>query len=273
LGLAFLRDRGFEVQWDRAGLDTWRYLAGPDERRLAELGAALTDPDVRCIWVARGGYGAMRLLADLPWADVPSPRWLVGFSDVTAIHAGWMAVGPRTGVVHGPNVTTLGTVGGTDRAQVFDLLCGALPPEALGVQGLRMIRPGVAQGPVVGGNLSLVSRLIGTPWATQLEGSVLFLEDVGERPYRLDRMLTHLELCGAADSVAAVVLGEFLGCEESDGDYCALDVLEERLLRWEVPVLAGFPAGHGVRCRALPLGVTVRVEEGRLDVLQAPWAQ
>ena len=78
---------------------------------------------------------------------------------------------------------------------------------------------------------------------------------------------------GSADSVAAVVLGEFLDCEESDGDYCALDVLEERLLRWEVPVLAGFPAGHGVRCRALPLGVTVRVEEGRLDVLQAPWAQ
>lgn len=272
LGLDFLRDRGFDVQWDAAGLDRWRYLAGPDQRRRAELTAALTDPEVRCVWVARGGYGAMRLLTELPWADVPSPRWLVGFSDVTALHAGWLGAGPGAGAVHGPNVTTLGTVGGTDRDQIFGLLGGALPPQALGAQGLRTVVAGEATGLLVGGNLSLITRLLGTPWAFDLEGAVLLIEDVGERPYRLDRMLMHLELSGAADQVAGVVLGEFVGCEETDAHYCAVDVLEERLARWKVPVVAGFPTGHGLRCRALPLGVPVRVGGDRLDVLEAPWS-
>ena len=267
LGLAFLRDRGFVVQWDPAGLDCWRYLAGADARRLAELSAALVDPQVRCVWVARGGYGAMRLLPDLPFAEIPSPRWLVGFSDVTALHAAWPA-----GAVHGPNVVTLGSVGGTDRAQVFGLLTGELPPPALGVQGLRPVVDGEAEGRLVGGNLSLVTRLIGTPWALDLQGSILFIEDVGERPYRLDRMLTHLELAGAASAVSGVIVGEFVGCEEAGAAYCATEVLDERLSRWGVPVVAGFPAGHGVRCRALPLGVQARIGDGRVEVIQAPWS-
>ena len=201
LGLAFLRDRGFEVRWDAGGFDSWRYLAGDDGRRGAELAAAMRAPEVRCIWVARGGYGAMRLLPDLPWGEVPSPRWLVGFSDVTALHEAWSTRGPGGGAVHGPNVVTLGRVGGTDRDQTFGLLMGTLPPAALGAQGLRSITPGVAEGPLRGGNLSLVTRTLGTPWAADLRGAVLFLEDVGERPYRLDRMLTHLELAGVADVV------------------------------------------------------------------------
>lgn len=269
LGLKFLTDRGLQVRWDPGGLDVWRYLAGPDDRRLAELSAAITDPDVRCIWAARGGYGAMRLLPDLPLAELPSPRWLVGFSDITALHAAWPA-----GAVHGPNVVTLGNVGGTDRDQVFGLLTGTLPPPALGAQGLRSVVPGEAQGPLLGGNLSLITRLLGTPWALDLSGAILFLEDVGERPYRLDRMLTHLELAGAAHAdtaVAGVLLGEFRGCEEDAASYCAHDVLEERLSRWGVPVVAGFPAGHGLRCRALPLGVRVAIGDGGLQVLEAPW--
>ncbi len=272
LGLAFLRDRGFDVQWDEGGLDSWRYLAGPDERRRAELSAALTDPDVRCVWAARGGYGTMRLLAELPWGDVPSPRWLVGFSDVTALHAAWLDHGPGGGALHGPNVVTLGSVGGTDRDQVFGLLTGAFPPAALGVQGLRSVVDGVALGRLVGGNLSRVTRLLGTPWGLDLQGGILFLEDVGERPYRLDRMLTHLELAGAPAAVAGVILGDFVGCEEQGAQYCATDVLEERLARWGVPVLAGFPAGHGVRCRALPMGVQARIGDGRVEVLEAPWS-
>jgi len=272
LGLAFLRDRGFEVRWDAAGFDSWRYLAGDDDRRRAEMAAAMLDPEVRCVWVARGGYGAMRLLPRLPWDDVPSPRWLVGFSDATALHEAWQTRGPGAGAVHGPNVVTLGRVGGTDRDQTFGLLMGTLPAPALGAQGLRSIRPGVAEGPLRGGNLSLVTRALGTPWSVDLRGAVLFLEDVGERPYRLDRMLTHLELAGVGDAVEGVVLGDFTDCEDSMADHCAMDVVEERLARWGVPVVAGYPAGHGVRCRPLPLGVQVRLGEGRLDVVERPWA-
>jgi muramoyltetrapeptide carboxypeptidase len=166
---------------------------------------------------------------------------------------------------------TLGRVGGTDRDQTFGLLMGTMPPPALGAQGLRPITPGVAEGPLRGGNLSLVTRTLGTPWAADLRGAVLFLEDVGERPYRLDRMLTHLELAGVADAVAGVVLGDFTDCEDAAASHCAMDVVEERLTRWGVPVSAGYPAGHGVRCRPLPLGVQVRLGDGRLDVVEPPW--
>ena len=135
-----------------------------------------------------------------------------------------------------------------------------------------MVVPGEAEGPLVGGNLSLVTRLLGTPFApaSLLSGSILLLEDVGERPYRLDRMLTHIRLSGARPS--AVVLGDFAGCEEAAANYACTDVLEEVLAGWGVPVVAGFPAGHGPRCRALPLGVKARISEGRLEVRESPWS-
>ena len=277
LGLRILEDRGLSVTCDPGVFETWRYLAGPDPRRLAELTDALTRPGVRAVWPARGGYGTLRLLDAVPWEAVASAerRWLVGFSDVTALHGAWLAAG-LGGAVHGPNVTTLGRVGGTDREQLFGLLTGSLPPPGQGVERLRTLVPGTAEGPLVGGNLSLVSRLPGTRFLPPTEGAVLFLEDVGERPYRVDRMLAHLRLAGVLEAVAAVVLGDFVDCEEAAGDYAVTEVLEDVLGGLEVPVLAGYPAGHGVRLRSLPLGVRVRVEageEGRLEVLEPAWSE
>ena len=276
LGLRILADRGLTVQCDAGVFERWRYLAGPDPRRLDELADALTRPGVRAVWAARGGYGVLRLLDRLPWDDIAQaePRWLLGFSDVTALHAAWLAAG-RAGAVHGPNVTTLGEIGGTDRDLLFGLLTGSLPPPALGVEQLRVIVPGACEGPLWGGNLSLVTRLLGTPFLPPADGAVLFLEDVGERPYRLDRMVTHLRLAGVLGRVAGVVLGDFVGCEEEGSDYAATEVLDELLGDLGVPVVAGFPAGHGVRLRALPLGVRVGIEadeaHGRLRVLEVPW--
>jgi len=278
LGLRFLEDRGFAVSFDEGIFEDWRYLAGPDPRRLAELTDALTRPGVRAVWCARGGYGTLRLLDQVPWDAVAAAerRWLVGFSDITALHAAWLTKG-LGGSVHGPNVSTLGHVGGTDREHLFGLLEGRLPPAALGCARLRTLRPGTAEGPLWGGNLSLVTRLLGTPYLPPIDGSVLFLEEVGERPYRVDRMLTHLRLSGVLERLAAVVLGDFVGCEEDEADYDVADVLDEALRGVDVPVVAGYPAGHGVRHRALPFGVRIRVEgdprEGRLHLLELPAAE
>ena len=277
LGMSFLADLGLSVRCDEGVFESWRYLAGPDPRRLAELTDALVRPGVRAVWCARGGYGSLRLLAALPWEAIAAAerRWLVGFSDVTALHCAWLAAG-LGGAVHGPNLTALGGLGGTDRDHLFGLLTGRLPAAALGCPRLRTLRPGTAEGPLWGGNLSLVTRLLGTPWLPPPEGSVLFLEDVGERPYRIDRMLAHLRLAGVLDALAGLVLGDFFECEEERADYTVTDVLDEVLRDLAIPVVAGYPAGHGVRLRALPLGCRVRVEateaEGRLVVCDSPAA-
>jgi muramoyltetrapeptide carboxypeptidase len=235
------------------------FLAGSDDARLEELTAALTNPDVRAIVCARGGYGLMRILSRLP-IDLlrERPRPIVGFSDVTALHA-WAA---RAGVValHAPVVTQLGDLPREDADALVGLLESTTPPPPLG--GLRLVAgSGVAEGPLVGGNLEIVSRLVGTPFAFDLDGAVLLLEDVGERPYRVDRALTQLELSGAFRRLAGAVLGDFVGCVEKDGSPPTVEeVLRERLGRFGVPILAGAPVGHGRRNRALPLGVRVRLD-------------
>jgi len=245
------------------------YLAGDDDARARELAAALGDPAVEAIFCARGGYGLMRILDRLDAAAFArAPKLIVGFSDVTALHA-WAA---RAGVasLHGPVVTQLGRVPAEDAAALFALCESPSPPPPL--TGLRALHGGRGEGPLVGGNLEMITRLVGTPYALPLDGALLFLEDVGERPYRIDRQLTQLRLAGALDSLAGVVLGDFVGCVEKDGSGPdAETVLAERLGARGIPVVAGAPIGHGERNRALPHGARARVDAaaGTLEFLEA----
>ncbi len=218
-----------------------------DARRLAGLRRALVEEDVRAVFCARGGYGLLRVAANIPEGP---PRAVVGFSDVTVLHAAlW-----RRGVVsvHGPNVTTLGRLEDADSDALFALLENPVAPPP--IAGLRMIAPGVARGPLVGGNLAMLSHLIGTPLWPDLRGAVVFLEDVNEEPYRVDRMLTHLRLAGALEGVAGIACGEFFACGDAEA------VLAERLGELGVPVVAGIPTGHGTRNRALPHGACVALD-------------
>jgi muramoyltetrapeptide carboxypeptidase len=234
------------------------YLAGSDDERLAELEAALADPSTKAVVCARGGYGLTRILGRL--GDAPlrrAPKPIVGFSDVTALHA----FAARAGVasIHGPVVGQLGELPFDDADALFALLESAEPPPPL--DGLRALHPGAADGRLMGGNLEVLSRLAGTALQPDLRGAVLLLEDVGERPYRMDRSLTQLELAGALEGVAGVVLGDFVSCAERDGSPpSAEEVLVERLGRRGVPILSGAPVGHGARNRALPLGARVRLD-------------
>jgi muramoyltetrapeptide carboxypeptidase len=236
------------------------FLAGSDEERAAELSRALADPSIAAVICARGGYGLMRILGRLdaePYLRAPKP--IVGFSDVTALHA-WAA---RAGVVsvHAPVVTQLGALEAEDASALIDLLESASPPPP--VEGLRTLVGGRAQGLLRGGNLELISRLVGTPWQLDLDGAILLLEEVGEAPYRIDRALTQLELAGALAGVRGVVLGDFERCE-ADTPPAAEEVVVERLGRLGVPIVADAPVGHGKRNRALPLGARAEISDGTL---------
>lgn len=252
-GVERLRSR-YEVVFDDGIRARQGYLAGDDARRLAELQAALADPSVDAIVCARGGYGATRLL---PGIDVEAVRTanklLVGFSDVTALHALWARAGVRS--LHATMVASLGK--GDDAAFVrwaADLERGPTVPTQL-----VPVVPGVADGVLLGGNLSVLVSLIGTPYAPSLDGAVLFLEDVGERPYRVDRMLTQLRHAGALEGVRAVLLGQFSACGPGPDGTKVEDVLRERLGDLGVPVYAGAESGHGETNHALAFGTRVAV--------------
>ena len=253
-GLAVLAPR-YCVHFDPGIFAQQRYLAGDDARRLAELTAALSDPQVKAVFCARGGYGALRLLPGLQ-SVMPLPKPVIGFSEITALHA-WLQC---TGLIsiHGPVLTQLGRLDGRTHERLFMLLERDTPAAPL--HGTETYVAGVAEGPLLGGTLAVLSRLLGTPFLPPLDGAVLLLEDVGERPYRLDRMWTHLALAGAFRRIRGIVLGSFTGCEERDAAYGSADVLRDLAAATGLPCAAGFPLGHGERNEPVPLGARVRLD-------------
>jgi muramoyltetrapeptide carboxypeptidase len=251
-----------------AGLfERHRYLAGVDPRRLADLTGALAEPALKAVFCARGGYGATRLLRLLTDVTPPgSPKLLVGFSDITALHL-WLQANGRISI-HGPVLTQLGRLPVATSERLFALLESTTPAAALHAEATYV--GGVAQGPLIGGNLSVFSRVLGTPFMPDLDGAVLLLEDTGERPYRLDRMWTHLEIAGVFRRVRGIALGQFIDCEESGANYTSADVLRELAQATGLPCAAGFPVGHGDVNEPLPLGARVRLDADarRLEFLE-----
>ena len=255
LGVAKLRER-YDVRYGGGLLSRKGYLAGDDPRRLAELEAALADADVGANVAARGGYGATRLLEHLDAARIGRARkLLVGFSDVTALHCAWLRAGLRA--VHGPMVAALGRAPGELLGRWIAAVEGVAPPP---LSDLTPLAGGAAEGPLVGGNLAVLAALVGTPYAPPLDGAVLFLEDVGERPYRVDRMLTTLRHAGWLARVRGVVLGAFTDSAPGPDGTDVDAVLADRLGDLGVPVGAGLPAGHVDDHLELPLGAPVRLD-------------
>jgi muramoyltetrapeptide carboxypeptidase len=247
--------RRYHLRHDEALFSREGFLAGSDERRLGELLAAFADPDARAVVLARGGYGLLRILPFLDPAVLRGrPLPIVGFSDGTAL----LAYAARAGVaaVHGPVVTQLGQLPARDHEALFRLLEEPAPGAVL--TGLDELVPGRVRGPLLGGNLEVFSRLVGTPYLPDLAGAILFIEDLGERPYRVDRLVTFLDLAGVFGAVAGVVVGDFSSCVEPEptraSSPTASEVLAERLGRLAIPVAMGGLFGHGTRNLALPHG-------------------
>lgn len=251
---------------------TLGYLAGDDATRAAELNEALGDQRVRAIFCSRGGYGAMRILDRLDGEALRRRRIpLVGFSDITALHA-WAA---RLGVptVHGPVVSQLHRLPQEQVEHLFALLEGERPAP---LSGLTPLHPGTARGPLLGGNLTLLCHLLGTPHLPAFDGAVLLIEEVNEPPYRLDRMLTQLALAGVFERLAGVVVGQVLlpGTVDEKARALRRAVLADRLGQLGLPVVSDAPVGHGGSHLALPLGlpVTLDADAGTLTLpaLSAP---
>ncbi len=259
-GLAVLRDvLGLRPRYreDIAARD--RYLAGTDTRRALEWQEAVADDAAQAIFCARGGYGAMRILPVIdPRPLLDRPKLFMGFSAVTVIHAALNGAGLAT--VHGPVVRQLGRLPEEALEHLRALLFGAAPrpshegapPPGAGLVGTETVRAGRATGPLLGGNVNLLAHLAGTRWFPRLDGAILFVEDVGEKPYQLDRLLTQLRLAGALDRVAGVAIGQFSGCDDEGAS--GLDVVREAVRDLGVPAAAGFAAGHEDANFALPLG-------------------
>lgn len=235
------------------------YLSGPDAERATALNEAVADPAVRAVFCVRGGYGSLRLLAHLDWAQAREhPTLLVGYSDITALHLAYYSRAGWTGV-SGPVVTEWATLDERTLAPFRRLVEGGTP--ALGDDAARPMRTGTATGPLLGGNLSVLSRLVGTSYAPAWKGAILVLEDVAEAPYRVDRMLAHLQHADILNAVGGVVLGDF-GTEADEPDPPSLsletvfaDYLDDR----PYPVATHLSYGHLLPRCSLPVGSPVRL--------------
>jgi len=249
-GLARLRSWGLDVRSPVEPEPSLAHLAGPDVVRARELTAAWTDPEVRAVIATRGGYGAHRIADLLDWDELAEagPKLLVGFSDLTALHQAFAA---RLGLVtvHGPVAASLADRDGETLEALRALLVeGECPP----LTGLEVGVGGRAEGVLSGGNVAVLAAGVGTPVAGSASGGIVVLEDVGERPYRLDRALTQLLRSGWFEGVRGVVCGEFVDCGPPAE---VRAVLADRLGSLRVPLVYDAPVGHGLTNRALPFGV------------------
>jgi muramoyltetrapeptide carboxypeptidase len=264
-GVAELNRLGFEAVFDDAVLSRGRFEAGPADLRARLLHDAWRDPSIGAVLAIRGGYGSQQVLPLLDPAVMRSaPKPLIGYSDMTALLSwSW-----SNGVVafHGPMIEGRLALGPSayDEASFLQALTRAESMGPLRPPALEAFVPGDAWGMLVGGTLTQLVSMLGTPWAPDVpRGAILFLEDVGERPYRIHRMLTHLTQAGVLARAGAIVFGEFPRCDEPGGEQSIKDVLREFVQGFPGPVLFGFPSGHTAGPTwTLPFGVRARVASG-----------
>lgn len=266
-GCEALRQNGFEVRVGTQAYERHRFLAGEDRARAAEVTEMFRDPEVTAVFCSRAGYGCGRLLPILDFAELARhPKIFMGYSDVTLLLNAFVE---RAELVcfHGPLVAGEFAAGLSERSRRH--LLGLLT-QGIGEPSLTFhttLTQGVAEGRLLGGCLSVLVATLGTPFAFDPHGAILFLEDTGEKPYRIDRMLTQFKQAGLLERLAGVVFGELPGCwGEGDDPALLLSVIADVFTDYSYPVGFGLPAGHAGENLALPLGVRVRLDAGRQEV-------
>jgi muramoyltetrapeptide carboxypeptidase len=255
-GINILREWGFQVRCGPEVLKPRPWGVATDQRVARRFEELWLDPEVKAIIGVRGGYGSLKILPHLDLVTLKATsKKLIGFSDLTNLL--WdLHRRLRLVTFHGPVVAQLSELTPAAREDFFQWLTNP-GPRPLIYPGLTVLHPGVAEGPLAGGNLTTLCHLVGTPYAPQFAGYLLFLEDHNEALYRLDRMLYHLLLAGVLDGVLGVVLGSFLNCGSKEG---LLEVFTTALAALKVPVLADFPLGHQPHNHTLPLGARARLD-------------
>ncbi|MBW1922277.1 MAG: LD-carboxypeptidase [Deltaproteobacteria bacterium] len=266
-GILMLEEAGYEVVVGDYACGGDGYLAARDEQRLDDLHRMFADPGIAAVFCSRGGYGSFRILPEIRYEVMRrNPKIFVGYSDITALHA---AVFKYAGLVtfHGPMVREFPVKSPENFQALLSLLRGERPDEFALTPGQVLVR-GKARGPLLGGNLTTLCHLVGTPYMPRLDGCLLIVEERGEAAYRVDRLLTHLWVSGRLDKLAGLAAGMFLDCGPQEAVYEILESLGRRL---GVPVVTGLPFGHGEENRALPLGVPAELDTygGTLSITDA----
>jgi len=269
-GVQFLEDAGYRVRLGSAALARTGYLAGKDEQRRRDLVGMFEDDEVRAILATRGGYGSGRLLPVLdPAIAARHPKIFVGYSDLTFLLTHFMQRGELV-TFHGPMLVDL-----ERQRDAATALLRVLAGDRSGwnLAAATIVQPGTAEGRITGGCLSVVVATLGTPYEIATEGKILFLEDVNEKPFRVDRMLTQLRQAGKFSDVAAVMFGEMPGCTADPYEaVTVVDVIREKFAADTFPVVVGIPSGHGIGKATLPLGVRAQLAGQRLTLLESPLA-
>jgi muramoyltetrapeptide carboxypeptidase len=266
-GLGWLKQR-YQVHFDPNLFEVTGYLAGSDERRRTELDRALNSTETRAIVAVRGGYGLNRIAHRLDWESLRDrPKWIVGFSDITALHVEAAAVDVAS--LHAPMVAALGR--GHEPAREAWIEAVEHPLRERLFSDLRVLHPGQATGRCFGGNLTVLHACAAAGRLRIPKDCILFLEDVGERPYRVDRTLTTLITGGHLDDVRGVVLGEFTDCLPGQDGVCVEDVLRDTLAPLRIPVAAGFLIGHGLANVPLHFGARAELQAGSTSSVSLGW--
>ena len=260
--------RGYTLSAGAHAFTRKGYLAGTEGERAADLIDAICDPDVSAIMCIRGGYGSGRLLPWLPFSKLESKaKILIGFSDITFLHLAFSSR-MRWTTFHGPNLLDLG-----DGAERCNSVLRALEGEASfswTLQEHNIWRRGSVKGPIIGGNLTCLSHLLGTPYLPDFRGALLLVEDCSEALYRLDRMFTQLKLAGILDQIGGLILGEFTDCSD---DAMLRSMIMEQVNPYRFPVVGGLPFGHIPENETIPFGIPFELNtyDHLLQVLKHPF--
>ena len=270
-GINVLKKQGFEIALSPRIHERKGYLAGDERQRARDLQEFFQRPDIDAIFCARGGFGSIQLLPHLNVEAIRSnPKIFVGCSDVTIL-LNWVLQHCGIVTLHGPMVAMefARGVDGRTKEYFWQTILGE--KESWETKLTTTIQPGIVEAPMVGGCLSLLVTTLGTPYEIDTGGKLLFLEDVGEKPYRIERMLTHLKMAGKLDRLAGLVFGDFIQCEP-EGPRGIMQIITEMFRDAPYPVLMGLAAGHGEENLTLPFGVKMALDghTGTLSLLESP---
>lgn len=264
-----LEKSGFQVICGRHLFCRTRYLAGSEAERTEDLVWAFTEPTVKAVLAVRGGYGSSRLLSSLPLARIAEhPKIFMGYSDITFLHLALRNHTPWA-TFHGPNLMDLN--GTEDRWHGARRALAGEDPFSWSLESARILRHGKAQGRVIGGNLTCLAHLLGTPFFPPTDGALLLIEDCREALYRLDRLLTQLRLAGVLEGLGGLLLGQFTDCGDIEA---ILSMVADLLAPHSFPVVANLPFGHGHENQVIPLGIPFELDtfQGTLKALEHPFA-
>jgi muramoyltetrapeptide carboxypeptidase len=262
-GARIIEDMGFQIFIPPGLFEKNRYLAGSDSHRVQFVNQLFADTSVDAIICARGGYGSMRILPMLDYDAIQNnPKVFIGFSDITILLS---VLFSRCNLVtfHGPVVTSLADASEETKCSLFSNVTSESNLEIKLLSGKTII-PGVAAGEVCGGNLTMLCHLVGTPFAPDFENKVLFLEDRGEAPYRIDRMLVHMALAGCFKGLSGIILGTFEECGSIED---VIKIIVEVFEKYSIPILAGLDAGHGRHNLTIPMGIEATLDADRHSLI------